>query len=72
MAAITTSGSGFDLKFRLPAPGFLLESWFVAAYDQAFNDFALECLEMPDVSSATVQDAILAPSYLQNETGQKI
>ena len=26
MAAKTTSGSGFDLKFRLLAPGFLLES----------------------------------------------
>jgi len=35
MAAKTTSGSGYDLKFRILAPSFLLESGFVATCQQA-------------------------------------
>jgi len=37
MAAKTTSGSCFDPKFRLCAPGFLLESGFVAVYRQVLT-----------------------------------
>jgi len=43
MAAKTTSGSGFDPKFRLSAHDFLLESQLVAVYQQALRDFTLEC-----------------------------
>jgi len=46
MAAKPTSGSGFDLKFRLLAPGFLSESGFVAAYRQALSDFTLRALPL--------------------------
>ena len=41
MAAKTTSGSGFDPKFLLSAPDFLLESGFVAACCQVLTDFTL-------------------------------
>ena len=71
MAAKTTSGSGFDPKFRLGAPSFLLESEFVAVYRQVLTDFTLRALRHAQVGSATVQNAILALSYLQNETSQK-
>ena len=40
MAAKTTSGSGFNLKFRLDAPGFLLESEFAAVYLHALRHFS--------------------------------
>ena len=40
MAAKTTSGSGFDLKNRLNAPGFLFESGFVAVYLHALGHFS--------------------------------
>jgi len=42
MAAKTTSGSGFDLKFRHSAHGFPLESGLVAVYLHALSDFTLE------------------------------
>jgi len=51
MAAKTTFGSGFDLKFPLLAPAFLLESGFVPAYRQALSDFTLR--ELPFHYKAT-------------------
>jgi len=42
MAAKTTSRSSFDLKNRLFAPGFLLESQFLDVYLHAFGHFSLE------------------------------
>ena len=41
MAAKTTSGSGFDPKFRLLAHSFLLKSGFLAVYRQVLSDFTL-------------------------------
>jgi len=49
MAAKTTSGSGFDLKFRLNAPSFLLESEFVAAYLHALSHFSPYALAISEV-----------------------
>ena len=46
MAAKTTSGSGSDLKFRLSAHGFLLESGFVAVYRQALSELTLRALPL--------------------------
>jgi len=40
MATKTTSGSGFDLQFRLNASGFVLESGFVANYLHALGHFS--------------------------------
>ena len=71
MAAKTTSSSGFDPNFRLLAPSFLLESGFVAVYRQVLRDFTLRALRHAHDRNATVQNAILALSYLQNETSQK-
>jgi len=42
MVTKTTSGSGFDMKFRLLAPGFLLESGFVVVYTHVLSHFILE------------------------------
>ena len=65
MEAKTTSGSGFDTKFRLLAPIFLLKSGFVAVYRQVLTDYS-KSGKMPDIGSATVRDAILTILYLQN------
>jgi len=43
MAAKTTSSSGSDLKNRLNAPSFLLETGFVAVYLHALGHFSLQC-----------------------------
>ena len=71
MAAKTISVSGIDQKFRLLAPGFLLESSFVAVHCQVSTDFTLRAHRHADVGSATGRNAVLALSYLQNETSQK-
>ena len=71
MAPKTTSGSGFDPKFRPSAPDFLLESGFVAACRRVLTEFTLRALKFAHVSSATVPNAILALLYLENETSQK-
>ena len=42
MAPKTTSVSGFDVKFGLFAPGFLLEPGLVTIYLHALSDFTLE------------------------------
>jgi len=44
MAAKATSGSGFDPKFGLLAPSFLLESGFVAVYCHFLSDFTLRAV----------------------------
>jgi len=44
VAVKTTSDSGFDLKFRLLAPSFLLENGFVAVYRQVLSDFTLRAV----------------------------
>jgi len=44
MAAKTTSGSGFDPKFGLLVPSFLLESAFVAVYRQVLSNFDLRAV----------------------------
>jgi len=64
MAAKTTSGSGFEPKFGLHAPSFLLESGFVAVYRQVIADFTLRALRHAHVGSDAVRNAILALSYL--------
>jgi len=71
MAAKTTSGSVFDLKFRLLAPGFLLESSFLTIHRHVSTDFTLRAHRHADVGSTAVRNAILGFSYLQNEMNQK-
>ena len=50
----TTSGSGFDLNFRLRTPGFLLESWFVAVYHHVLLSLLLERSHYKATRSTTV------------------
>jgi len=71
MAAKTTSGSDFDLKFRLPALGCLLESGVVAVYREVLTGFTLRALRHAHVGSVTVRNSIGAFMSLKRSESEK-